>query len=182
MKLDGWFRDDATHGGRTLAEQLLGLDAAIAEARGKTVLDLGCAEGDIARHFRRAGAASVDALEGKERFVRYARAQGIAGVRVGWVDLNAGLPTAYRGPYHVVLALAVLHKLENPPAALDWLVPAVGELLVVRLPHGSKGEIRSKHFEDNGSDLRVALPARGLRWAAEYPGPRGELVQYWRRA
>lgn len=179
----GWFRADASQGGRTLDEQLLGLGPAIAAARDGRVLDLGCAEGLIGAEFLRAGAHAVDGVEANPAFAEAARALATRtpGLRVIEGDLNQGLPAAAEPPYHVVLALAVLHKLREPAAAMDWLAAATGHLLVVRLQRRSQGMVWSKYFRDSECDLCVELPARGLFLGATLEGPRGELVQYWHR-
>ena len=47
MTKQGWFSTKGRLGDRTLKQQLMGLDPLFAECKGKTVLDVGCAEGLI---------------------------------------------------------------------------------------------------------------------------------------
>jgi len=58
---------------------------------------------------------------------------------------------------------------------------ATRDRLVVRLPRGSVGELRAKHFRKNVCDLRIVLPDEGLQLESQTEGPRGEMVQHWRR-
>lgn len=182
----GWFRANTAQGGRTVREQMIGLAPALEAARGKRVLDLGCAEGWIGIEFIRAGAAAVDAADSNEAFVKDARSvaheHGRGAMRVCRDDLNLGLPEWLSPPYDVVLALAILHKLQDPAGALAWVAAATGSLLVVRLPQGSQGEIAPKYGNVGACDLNTALPPLGLTLADTRHGPRQELVQYWRRA
>jgi SAM-dependent methyltransferase len=189
MRPRGWFEiPGVQHGDRTLDEQLLGLDAALAEAAGKRVLDLGCAEGLIAARFIEAGAQLVHGVEIRPQFL--VAAQSIAGrghpnlghgLTVDFGDLNEGLPKWLAPPYDMVLALAILHKLRYPTVALQRMAKACLGLLVIRLPLGSQGEFGSKHFRNQRCDLRAELPALGFRLERDAEGPRGERVHYWRR-
>jgi SAM-dependent methyltransferase len=166
-------------GERSLKEQMLGLEHALAEAKGRTVLDAGCAEGLIGIAFAKAG-ATVIAFDNNPDMIRSAerRGCGVRGFRAQHGDLNVGLPGM---DYDIVLALAVLHKAENVESATRRLANAARRLMVVRLQHGSVGEVWAKHGGTR-CDLREMLPGMGFRLEIEEPGPREELVQYWRRA
>lgn len=179
----GWFNRE-----RSLQEQLLGLSEALAEAKGKRILDLGCAEGLIAQQFVNAGAIRVHACDNNEQYVAaadlVADAQPLGAMTVEWADLNHGLPDWLLPEYDQVLALAVLHKLKDPGQSIHMAASAVarGGLLVIRLPIRSTGEIHYKHDRARVADTRSILPGLGFTLEHDNPGPRGERVHYWRRA
>lgn len=189
----GWFELPGQQGDRTVAEQMLGLDAALAEARGATVLDLGSAEGAIALEFARAGAKEVLGVDSNAPFIEVANALAaqmpppfrVANFKHRNINLmvrDAKDRNQKPRRFDIVLALAVLHKLHWPAEAAEYAAESTGRLLVVRLPLGSTGTIGSKHFPGRDCDLVRHLPKCGLRLEATLPGPRDELVQYWRRA
>jgi 2-polyprenyl-3-methyl-5-hydroxy-6-metoxy-1,4-benzoquinol methylase len=63
MPHKGWFTTAERPGDRTLDQQLCGLDGLQHECAGKTVLDVGCAEGLISHYLARLGARSVYGIE-----------------------------------------------------------------------------------------------------------------------
>lgn len=165
---------------------MLGLAPALAEAKGKTVLDAGCAEGLISVEFARAGATHVDAFDNNRDYIceaqhnaRRVAPHGVMRVRHG--DVNLALPDGFRNNYDIVLALAIIHKAQDVPPATRLLAEACGGLMVIRLPHGSTGLIEAK-FGDSVCDLLVEMPAAGFRLERSECGPRDEVVQYWRRS
>lgn len=172
MVKTGWFGNH-----RSLKEQMMGLAQALEETRGKTVLDVGCAEGLIGLEFKRAGAKQVDGVDNNEDFVRCALRNGM---RVLHASINEPLPEGLLERYDIVLALAVLHKSNNVPLAVERIARLASDLMVVRLPHGSTGVLKAKHF-DSVCDLNVDLPRHGFKLDLTEQGPREELVQYWRR-
>ena len=185
----GWFIVDGLQDGdRRVEEQMQGLDGLLEHAAGSTVLDLGCAEGLIAIKFAVSGASKVDGLDNNRTFVRQAKAHartakdiGACAVRFEYADLNAEWPAWADGRYDIVLALAILHKLQDVEPGVRRAAKATHDRLVVRLPYGSLGVLRAKHFRRNVCDLRLVLPDEGLQLVKQIPGPRGEWVQHWRR-
>lgn len=138
----GWFRIKGVQDGdRTLESQLLGLETVADRFRGKTVLDLGCAEGLIGRHCVDAwGAAAVDGVT----CVQYEidAAEQLCGGRPQYFhrgDLatkqgRTALLQVLDHQYDIVLLLSVLHKAKQPIPLLAWAVRFAGELVVIRLP------------------------------------------------
>lgn len=181
MRSHGWFAVPGQTGDRTLAEQLTGLEYALAEAPGKTVSDFGCAEGLISLEFARAG-ATVRACDANLESIEIAKGLR-ADLSVSFEALNINMiaelsPKPWRAD--IVLALAILHKLRIPERGLRFMAAATAGLLVIRHQGGSKGLIRSKH-NGNSCESAPILEECGLRIEREVPGPRDELVHYWRR-
>lgn len=170
-------------GERTVEEQMLGVTPVLAEAEGKTVLDVGCAEGDIAIAFAKAG-AKVHAFDCNKNMVRAAtlnrNAAGLSFLVVRGF-LEEALPRELLPAYDIVLCLAVLHKARNIPVVVYRYANMTKDLLVVRLQGGSNGWVRGKHNKDSEIDLRKYLPTLGLELEWAGPGPRDEMVQHWRR-
>lgn len=182
----GWLKIPGVQDGdRTLEEQMLGLDPALQESKSKSVLDLGCAEGLIALEFAKAGAGSVFGCDYNARFIEMANDQlALAGplpVTFQHMDVET-LMQQPRQEYDIVLALAILHKLPDPALGVKFCAQVARSLIVIRLPIGSTGSIRSKHAKHMRCDIPKLLTGSGfVRESKEY-GPRGEWVQYWRRA
>lgn len=187
----GWFsvpgiREPAD---RTLAEQMIGLDEALDRARGKSVLDLGCAEGLISLEFAKAGATSVVGIERHEFHLAVARQvlarSGLKNVTFVERMLEDVIKADEDGQivWHadVVLALAIIHKLKDIASGLEFVARAAGELIVFRWPHWyvpdremlrPKGSLRE-------TNIPSILKPRGFRKERRTVGPRGELVEYW---
>lgn len=186
----GWFKlPGEQDGDRTLEEQILAVRPALAEARGKVVLDLGSAEGLIAREFALAGAARVRCMEAVADHIVAGR-KVCAGLPVEFtrIDLNtADESCTLIGPghrYDIVLALGVIHKLHSPEAGLRFAAAACAGLLLLRSGRGAvDGVIRSKHRKNATCDAPAMLGQLGFRLEKEVAGPpeRLEDVQYWRR-
>lgn len=183
----GWFAVPGLQtGDRTFDDQAAGLDAAFAECAGKTVLDIGCAEGLISHEFARQGAASVHGIELLEEHLIVARQLG-EGLACTWQQAHIEtLITAQAKPkrYDIVLALAVIHKVHNMRKALTWAARSSSGLLLLRTGNRyDRGVMVSKR---DGSSVMVAeiLAAEGFaleRTVTASPKHR-ERVEYWRRA
>lgn len=189
MQAKGWFEiPGVQEGDRSLHVQMLGVAELLPEARGKSVLDLGCAEGLISMEFAAAGASPVYGCDCNHRLLptanqlKHSRGLDVQFERVNLNDpIFAGSDIGPCKRYDIVLALAILHKLRQPQAAAEWAAGLTKSVLVIRLPRKSIGVIASKHWPEITCDLREVLPKHGLRLTRETPGAHGELVQHWRR-
>lgn len=190
----GWFKLPGQRGDRAVEEQLRGLAFALDQAKGRTVLDLGCAEGAIALEFARAGADRVEGFEIIAEHVEVARhlcAVVDAGERCTFrcVDLNKAVVSATHDGWDIVLALAVLHKLEDPAAVLRSFGNLARELVVIRMPGFARGRpptvFRSERYEKDVVDVAQILRGCGFVLERVERGPhleRGpEPVLYFRR-
>lgn len=129
------------------AARLLGLEAALSEARGRTVLDVGCHDGSVAEAFAKAGALRVDGCDISSRGVQVAnervpRIQPSSSFYVS--DLSKG-PAALEvlpllPKYDIVCYLGMHHHLVNQmsPADLRQLTAAIldrcSDIFVARTP------------------------------------------------
>ncbi len=180
----GWLKIPGVQDGdRTLAQQILALQPAIAKCRGKTVLDLGCAEGLIGREFAKAGAATVVGIEREGNYVSMARAMCL-GYRVSIKHADVkDLDPEFPMPHDIVLALGIIHKLEHPEMGLRFAARSARELLLLRSGRGSvNGIIRGK-FSRNECDSAKLMTEEGfvLERVIEGPPELKEPCEYWRR-
>lgn len=179
----GWFEiPGVQQGERTLESQLHGLDPLWESIEGATVLDLGCAEGLIAMECKKRGASYVDAIDYKATFIGMAKEiGGRSGVEVNWMhaDLQRGMPHGTLKQYDVVLALAIIHKMTKPIEFVNRIAQLAKSLIVVRLPVGSTGTIKSKHWPYAECNIKTILQLHGFDVAGECEGPNTELVQYY---
>lgn len=175
-----WFSTPGRVGDRTLKDQLKGLDALFAEAPGKTVLDAGCAEGLIAIELARAGAVAVHGVEYiRERVDFGMRAKGDLPVMLEVGDLNTWRP---KRQYHIVIGLAILHKLKDPTAAAVALAGAATSLVVWRLPPKDAPVVIDARSGNVPHHIGDAMSACGFTLESEsYGGHLGEWVGYYRR-
>lgn len=128
-----WFALGNRPGHRTLEQQLTGLELMLERIPGKTVLDMGCAEGLIAFECHARGAARVHGVELRKSAIRYAKNRAIHMRRIAF---DIGNADAWRPvkPYDVVLLLAILQKLNDPGRTFARMLVACRELCVLRLP------------------------------------------------
>lgn len=185
--MKGWFRVPGIRpdGDRTIDEQMLGLAPALAEAKGKTVLDLGCAEGCISAEFARAGARVVG-IELLRTHLEVAR-KVCAGLDVTFHCAHLGDWIKEHPPerFDIVLALGIIHKLEDPCLPLRWAAQSAGDLLCFRGPGRVAlklwdGIIAAKHGKGR-CNVPQTLTAEGFVMEQSIDGVRNEAVQYWRR-
>lgn len=191
----GWLKiPGIQEGARTLAEQLLGLEPALAEAKGKTILDLGCAEGLIARQFILAGAVSALGIDSNEQFISVARQQckGM-NIRFHLSDLGRAYIPAQKEiqQFDIVLALSIAHKITDPSVLVRFAARSAKDLVCFRGPgsetlRGENGTIIAKHGHPDHGRLACNVPevmqSEGFVLERTINGVRGESVEYWRRS
>lgn len=183
----GWFKwDGVQDGDRTAEEQLRGLEAALAVCKGKTVLDLGCAEGFIAAAFAKAGASRVVGIELLADHVAVGR-KVCAGLPVdlivnelaAWI---AGHPDPEQ--FDIVLALGIAHKILYPGTVIEFAAKSAKELVVFRGP-GKKGmfwdgTLRAK-FGGATCHVPSIFKKHGFTEGETHDSAQGERAQYWHK-
>jgi SAM-dependent methyltransferase len=187
----GWFAVPGIRpkGDRTLEEQMMGLEPARAFSKGKSVLDLGCAEGLIALEFSKAGAERVVGVELLESHLAVARkvCAGRAGMQFHCAHLDewaAGHPQPEA--FDVVLALGIIHKLHDPAVPLRFAAASARSLLCFRAPaptsksHAGDYVVKSK-FTHHAVNVPETMRSMGFSEGETIAGVRGEAVQYWWR-
>lgn len=165
---------------------MMGLDPALAVAKGASVIDLGCAEGSISRAFAAAGASEVLGVELLQDHINVARTVCKAHSQVSFVVSELGEYIRQRPEpkrFDIVLMLSVAHKLKDPGLIVTFAGKSTRKLLAFRGPNRYvpwKGRLRSK-FGDGECNVTALLKAEGLEEGETIEGARGEMVQYWHR-
>ena len=180
-----WFKFD-DEGDRDLGEQLRGLGPLLTSVKGRTVLDVGCAEGLISLALLERGAAHVHGVEivtdhvRVARQVAYDRGFGYGKVAFDYADANEYRPKRH---YDVLLMLAVLHKLKAPvESCLSIVYCATPDLVVVRLPpDGAPPKKIAGRGECSTALITAALAGAGYRLTQTTPGPREEWTAYFEK-
>lgn len=176
-------------GHRSAAEQMLGLDSVFAYAGEASVLDLGCADGDIALEFMRRGAGPVHACEIMISRIRTAHRRRPPLFSndhplyftcdlehfAEFYDVNRDvlLPR-----YGIVLALSIAHKLKRPEFFLRQCCNLAAGMLAIRLPSPAIDDPRSSNVK---LDVRAYVTNRGFALEAAPPTCRGEWLGIFRR-
>lgn len=186
----GWFIiPGVQHGDRTLEEQMRGVSPALAECSGKTVLDLGCAEGLIGREFARAGAARVHGIEAVADHIAVAREQ-CAGLPMTFEQAHLLLLCQERlasgeiEQYDIVLSLGVCHKLIDPAVGVRFSARSSRNLVLFRMHaksearNGILGSKFDRHVRVNTVSI---MEEEGFARESVLAGPHDETVWWWRR-
>lgn len=169
MTPPGWFIVEGIQSGeRRLEDQLRGLDLIMHNCHDATVLDLGSAEGLIARHLCHVGAEMADCIE-----------RDVARINVGehlckgssirfWQGNVKDFPAMhctderFLPTYDIVLALSILQKLKRPEILLDYMMTIANEWIALRLPGPVIIDSRSKYRKLNVMEkLHTRFDCRG---------------------
>lgn len=183
-EIKGWFDLPNRPGDRKFEDQLKGLDEIFEFAKGKHVLDAGCAEGLISLEFLKRAAASVHGIElvpGRvalaTKFAVNRYTSQLAKFEVG--DMNTWRPSQQ---YDVVIGLAILHKLKDPGRAAVALANAAREWVVWRLPPATRHVIVDRRSGHAPVDIKALTEGCGfVEVSSECDGPLGEWIGYYKR-
>jgi len=179
-----WFKKEKNDCGfRSLEEQMLGLEKALVKSKGKSVLDLGCAEGLISKEFLKAGAASLTGIEMIEHYVEAAREECKEFPSAKFIHSNLMnyAYTSNKDKFDVVLALAIIHKAMDPNDFLNLAIESCnpGGLIVIRYPIlQSSGLVKSK-FSNKICNVIQTMADKGFVSDEKFAGPMDEVVEYW---
>lgn len=184
----GWFVIPGVQtGDRTFEDQAAGLEPAFLEAAGKTVLDIGCAEGLISYEFARRGAivngtdSVADHIVVAQRFV----GELPCSFRVEHLDHDVLKHDLWpKRRWDIVAALGVLHKLWHPKKGVQWVARACSDLLLIRTSKRYTDDmIVSKRDSAISVQVSPILMKEGFVLEKVVQGSRRfeEDVQYWRR-
>lgn len=177
----GWFSTLGRPGDRTLKDQLIGLDDLFDRSEGKTVLDVGCAEGLISMHLFDFGATAVHGLEIVPGHVDIANK--LRGDRACTFEVaNADTYKPVR-QYDIVIMLALLQKLRDPVGACRRFAAAAREMVVLRLPPRGEDPLvfKDERSSHRPQDITAAMQAEGFMLKNALAGFRDEHISYWER-
>lgn len=174
----GWFKSRQIKGWRSLEEQLKGLKWVLERAPGRTILDIGSAEGVISGELIKRGAVSADCVELSEsrcvlgrklypkiRFI----ARDVQMLDVEHDDLADS--------YDMVLLLSILQKIPYPEDLLEYAQKVARHYIAIRLPKPIMSDHRQKYRK---IDVVKILKENG--WVHKTKqGPRDEWVGLFRR-
>lgn len=184
----GWFKIDSVQDGdRHLSEQMLGVTEALAECQGKTVLDLGTAEGLVGREFVRAGAARCHGIDAIADHLGVA-ARECAGLPMTFQQVGlqewALVQMAFPEQFDIVLSLGVCHKLHDPGVGIRFSARSAMSLVLVRMHARSEakdGWLRSKFKKQVVCHVPTIMQEEGFRQDRILPGPFEETVWWFRK-
>lgn len=179
-ELKPWFTVGDKEGDRTLKQQLKGLGDLRDRVPGKTVLDVGCAEGLISIYLLDHGAAAVHGLEVRPDFVEVANSlRGDRACTFEQADANDYEPVRR---YDIVIMLAVLHKLRDPSAACRRFAAAAREMVVLRLPPKFAPIIIDERSNSERHDIARVMSEAGFQLKnVGLIGPKAEWMGYYER-
>lgn len=152
-----------------LAQQLIGLEPLWENLRGKTLLDVGCAEGLISLECMKHG-AKVEGLEIRSSAVKEAQAIG-----VNCLEADVQHYQLERH-YDIVLMLGILHKLADPITAFKRYLKYCNDLAVVRLPWNCWLDLVDSRSGGVPHNMHIAAMESGFYLDDQTEGPHNQLV------
>lgn len=175
-----WFKYDGRNGDRTLDQQMQGLKLLTQMVKGKTVLDVGCAEGLIDFELIGAGATAIHGVEIRPQAV--VDANNMRGDRACTFEVGDADTWAPKRSYDIVLMLALLHKLKDPSAACARFAEAAREAVVLRLPpHADNPAVLDARSGHKLHKIYDVLRRAGFKQRHATTGYLGEWVGYYER-
>lgn len=176
----GWFDLPNRPGDRTLDQQLTSLDWALERVSGRTVLDVGCAEGLISIEMAKRGATAVHGVEIIGGHIDVARElAGDLPITFEVADCNSWTP---RRAYDVVLLLSILHKFKNPSERAAVFAECCSEFIVFRTPPKAAPNIVDWRSNNERHEIgRVFLEAGFRLVRGKHDGPFNEWVGIYER-
>jgi SAM-dependent methyltransferase len=177
---NGWFSMPGRVGDRTIDQQMKGLDRLPKITKGKTVLDIGCAEGLISLRVSALGARAVHGVEIVKAHVEVARALVGPHENISFEVGDANVWEPHDG-FDVTLMLAVLHKLRNPTDAARRFAHVTREWCIVRLPPETAPVVLDDRSGRQPHDIEAALRDEGFRLDDITTSHFGEWCGWFRR-
>lgn len=180
-ELKSWFEHGQDRkADRTLKQQLKGLGELQERVAGKTVLDIGCAEGLISIQLIDRGAIAVHGIEMRADYVDDGnRLRGDRACMFECANANEWTPVRQ---YDIVLMLAVLHKLKNPAEACMKFAQAARELVVIRLPPKRAPLVLDERSNMQPFDIAEVMRHAGFILGTHgLIGPHKEWMGYYER-
>lgn len=187
----GWFEiPGLQRGDRTVKQQLRGLGRLVAMARGKRIVDFGCAEGLIDKELLDNGAAYVRGYEVIAEHLDVANrvCADYAGSpeRFEFCHQNLNDFAALSGGgqrWDIAVMLAILHKLKRPDDFLDTVVREFApQHLVIRTAGRTPGYVKDERGDNRTVQLLPFLAERGYAFEERRDGPFDEWTGYFSRS
>lgn len=180
QKKQGWFDLPGRLGDRTIEQQLIGLDWLLENCAGKTVLDVGCAEGLISIELAKHGAVALHGVEIVAKHLTVAR--DLAGDLPITFEHGDGNEWAPSRRYDVVLLLSILHKFKDPTERAAVFAKSCDDILVFRTPPKYAPAIVDWRSNFALHDIAAVFAAEGFKLQhGAHSGPLGEWVGIYRR-
>lgn len=174
----GWFVTRGRDGDRTVQQALVGLEPLLKNVSGKTVLDVGCAEGLVGIELANRGATHVLGIDRLEDHINVARRLGVEQTEFLVANANSFYPRSES--FDIVLLLAILHKLKDPYGAAQRLGAAAKSLVVVRLPPGGPVFV-DRRSNNKPQNITRALEDIGFHLESDSRGTFDEWIGFYRR-